>query len=116
MNEIVESTRAPLTWPREKLLMGLSLREYARGLVTPFDIEAAVLRAQEFYNNPPIVPAHMPFSLNRMLNSTLRAAGVTFVAPVPACTLEIWRLVGGKNALPWSHGSTTRDSKAASPR
>ncbi|MEE8386651.1 MAG: NrfD/PsrC family molybdoenzyme membrane anchor subunit [Dehalococcoidia bacterium] len=43
MNEIVESTRAPLTWPREKLLMGLSLREYVRGLVTPFDIVAGII-------------------------------------------------------------------------
>ena len=43
MNETVQRTVVPRSWAREKLLMGLSLREYVRGLVTPFNIAAALI-------------------------------------------------------------------------
>lgn len=43
MNETLERTVGRRGWVREKLWMGLSLREYVRGLVTPFDIVAAVI-------------------------------------------------------------------------
>ena len=33
--------------------------------------------------------------LKRRLNSTRISPGITFVAPSPAVTLEIWKLVGG---------------------
>lgn len=44
---------------------------FPQGLVTPFDIAAATARAQDFYSHPRVVPAHMPFTLSRMLNSTI---------------------------------------------
>lgn len=43
MNESVRRTVVPRSWAREKLLMGLSLREYVWGLVTPFNIAAALV-------------------------------------------------------------------------
>lgn len=43
MNETVEHRNAPHTWAREKLFMGLSLREYVRGLVTPFGVVAGLI-------------------------------------------------------------------------
>jgi Ni/Fe-hydrogenase subunit HybB-like protein len=43
MNETVESGGAPGAWVREKLFMGLSLREYVRGLLTPFSVVAGLI-------------------------------------------------------------------------
>jgi Ni/Fe-hydrogenase subunit HybB-like protein len=43
MNDTVESTGMVLSWPREKLLMGLSVREYLRSLVTPFNAVAGLI-------------------------------------------------------------------------
>lgn len=43
MNDTVESAGIALSWPREKLLMGLSTREYLRSLVTPFNVVAALI-------------------------------------------------------------------------
>lgn len=45
MNEAVQASSAQITWAREKLLMGLSLREYARSLVTPFNLVAGLILA-----------------------------------------------------------------------
>ncbi|MBI2987742.1 MAG: polysulfide reductase NrfD [Deltaproteobacteria bacterium] len=45
MNETVERTVGRRALAREKLWMGLSLREYLRGLATPFDIVAALILA-----------------------------------------------------------------------
>ncbi len=43
MNHSVESVVKPVSWSREKLLMGLSPREYLKGLVTPFDLVAGLI-------------------------------------------------------------------------
>lgn len=43
MAETVPSAGEALTWPREKLLMGLSLKEYLSTLVTPFNVVAGVI-------------------------------------------------------------------------
>lgn len=43
MNEALETRTGPHTWAREKLFMGLSLREYVRGLVTPFGVVAGLI-------------------------------------------------------------------------
>ena len=43
MNETVPSAGGALSWPREKLLMGLSLREYLSTLVTPFNLVAGLI-------------------------------------------------------------------------
>ena len=37
---------------------------------------------------------------NRKLNRSVSTFGMTLLAPTPACTLEIWKLVGGKYSLP----------------
>lgn len=43
MNERVEKTVVLRSWVREKLFMGLSLREYARGFGSPFDLAAGLI-------------------------------------------------------------------------
>jgi Ni/Fe-hydrogenase subunit HybB-like protein len=43
VNETVQRAIALRSWAREKLLMGLSLQEYVRGLVTPSNIVAALI-------------------------------------------------------------------------
>jgi Ni/Fe-hydrogenase subunit HybB-like protein len=43
MNEAAESGGASRSWTREKLFMGLSPREYARGLLTPFNVVAGLI-------------------------------------------------------------------------
>ena len=43
MNDTAESTGVVLSWPREKLLMGLSVPEYLRSLVTPFNAVAGLI-------------------------------------------------------------------------
>lgn len=43
MNKSVPRTVALRSWGREKLLMGLSLQEYVRGLVTPGNLVAALI-------------------------------------------------------------------------
>lgn len=43
MNETVERPVVPRSWAREKLFMGLSPGEYVRGLLTPFNIAAALI-------------------------------------------------------------------------
>jgi Ni/Fe-hydrogenase subunit HybB-like protein len=43
MNDTVGTGAIELSWTRQKLLMGLSLREYVRSLVRPFDAVAAVI-------------------------------------------------------------------------
>lgn len=45
MDDLAATGTVPLSWPREKLLMGLSPREYVRGLVTPFNAVAAIILA-----------------------------------------------------------------------
>jgi Ni/Fe-hydrogenase subunit HybB-like protein len=43
VNETVERTLVPRSWARDKLLMGLSLRDYVRALATPFNIAAGLI-------------------------------------------------------------------------
>ncbi len=43
MNETVERTVVPRSWAREKLFLGLSPREYVRGLVTPFGVVVGLI-------------------------------------------------------------------------
>src|SRR5574341_1658928 len=43
MNETAERTMASSSWAKEKLLLGLSLREYARKLANPFDAIAGLI-------------------------------------------------------------------------
>ncbi len=43
MNDTAESRSGPRTWAQEKLFMGLSLREYVRGLITPFGVAAGLI-------------------------------------------------------------------------
>lgn len=43
MRETVQASAATLSWPREKLLLGLTLRDYARTLISPFDIVAGLI-------------------------------------------------------------------------
>jgi Ni/Fe-hydrogenase subunit HybB-like protein len=43
MAEYAEKTTAVQSWVRERLLLGLSLKEYLRGLIGPFNIAAAIV-------------------------------------------------------------------------
>jgi len=43
MNERVDSSAGTFSWPRENLLMGMTLREYLRSLVTPFNAVAGLI-------------------------------------------------------------------------
>ena len=52
----------------------------------------------------------------RMFSHTSRPPGITFVAPVPACTLVICRLLGGKKALPSSQERAARAARAGRAR
>ncbi|MOA32285.1 hypothetical protein D3C78_1534900 [compost metagenome] len=52
----------------------------------------------------------------RKLNTATRSPGITLVAPVPELTLEIWKLVGGKNALPLSQCSAASSARAGAAR
>ncbi len=45
---------------------------FPQGLVAPLDVEAAAMRALEFHDTIPIVPNNNPFTLQHMLDSTLR--------------------------------------------
>ncbi len=44
---------------------------FPQGLVPALNIDAAVSRAQDFHRSLPLVPNHMPFTLERMLESTI---------------------------------------------
>ncbi|MNP62417.1 hypothetical protein D3C76_1576960 [compost metagenome] len=52
----------------------------------------------------------------RKLNSAVSSPGTTLVAPVPELRLEIWKLVGGKKALPSSQCSAASSASAGAAR
>ncbi len=52
----------------------------------------------------------------RKLNTASSVPGMTLVAPVPELRLEIWKLVGGKKALPSSQCSAASSASAGAAR
>jgi len=45
---------------------------FPTGRIAPLDTRGAVLRLNEFYESPPVVPQRNPFTLRRMLDQTIR--------------------------------------------
>jgi Ni/Fe-hydrogenase subunit HybB-like protein len=43
MNKTVGRTTVPYSWARERLFLGSSLREYTRGIITPFNVVAGLI-------------------------------------------------------------------------
>jgi len=66
MNETVPSARVALSWPREKLLMGLSPREYLSTLVTPFNFVAGLILLVGL----PVIAYRFAFGLGAATNLT----------------------------------------------
>ncbi|MNN80982.1 hypothetical protein D3C81_1977560 [compost metagenome] len=52
----------------------------------------------------------------RKLNRQFSSPGMTLVVPVPELRLEIWKLVGGKKALPASQCSPASSANAGAAR
>ena len=71
MNETVQPTVVTPSWATEKLLMGLSPREYVRTLVTPWNIAAALILLVGL----PVIAYRFMYGLGRSRTSRRRTLG-----------------------------------------